>query len=205
MSDTNPNNPPPPPTVEELSAQLAALRATLAKSVGLGEEADEAAILARITDTTKERDEAKARAADVESRWTGEKVDAALRDAFAKSGADPRNAEDFLALARPLFTVDAKTGAVVTKPDAPNTVPGANAEAWIVAELHSKRPHWWPLSQGAGARGAGFTPSAGADDSCFDPRSPNYNFTAQLAAEAKYGPAFADRARQRFGGRGGGR
>jgi len=215
VSDTNPNT----PTTEELSAQLVALRefrAGVAKGFGLGDDADDAAILSRVGDVEKsvsertaalstERDEAKARAADVESRWAGEKVDNALRDAFAKSGADPRNSEDFLALARPLFTVDAKTGAVVTKPDAPNTVPGANAEAWIVAELHSKRPHWWPLSQGAGARGAGFIPSAGADDSCFDPRSPNFSFTAQCAAEVKYGPAFADRARQRFSGRGGAR
>lgn len=197
MSDTNPNT----PTVEELSAQLAALRSTLAKSVGLGEEADEAAILARITDTTKERDEAKARAADVESRWASEKVDSALRDAFAKSGADPRNAEDFLALARPLFGVDAKTGAVVTKADAPNTVPGQNAEAWIVSELRAKRSHWWPLSLGAGARGAGFTPGAGADDSCFNPASPNYNFTAQLALEARHGAEFADKARAKYRGR----
>lgn len=119
--------------------------------------------------------------------------------------ADPRSAEDFLALARPLFTVDAKTGAVVTKPDAPNTVSGANPEAWIVAELRTKRSHWWALSEGAGARGAGYLPSGGADDSCFNPRSPNYNFTAQLAAEARFGPQFADRARQRYGGRGGGR
>ena len=199
MSDTNPNT----PTVEQLSAQLTTLRATLAKSVGLGEEADEAAILARITDTARERDEAKARAADVESRWASEKVDSVLRDAFAKSGADPRNAEDYLALARPLFTVDAKTGAVVTKPDAPNTVPGANVEAWIVSELRTKRPHWWGLSTGGGARGAGLLPSGGASDSMFDPRSPDYSFTAQLAAESKFGPAFADKARQRYNGRGG--
>lgn len=39
----------------------------------------------------------------------------------------------------------------------------------------------------------------------FDPRSPNYNFTAHLAAEAKYGPQFADKARARYRGRGDGR
>jgi hypothetical protein len=200
MTTPNPDN--LAPTVEELSAQLATLRATLAKSLGLGEDADEAAILARVADTTKEAEEAKARAADVESRWASEKVDSALRDAFAKSGADAHNAEDFLALARPLFTVDAKTGAVVTKTDAPNTVPGQNAEAWIVSELRAKRSHWWPKSQGAGARGGGALPSGGADDSCFDPSSPNYNFTKQLAAEAKYGAEFADKARARYRGRG---
>lgn len=156
-------------------------------------------------EVAKERDDSRAEAAKLNGERTADKVDAVFRDAFAKSGADPRNSEDFLALARALFTVDAKTGAVVTKSDAPNTVPGANAEAWIVAELRTKRPHWWALSQGAGARGAGYLPSAGADDSCFNPRSPNYNFTAQLAAEARFGPEFADRARQRYGGRGGAR
>lgn len=37
----------------------------------------------------------------------------------------------------------------------------------------------------------------------FDPRSAHYNYTAQLAAEAKYGPEFADKARARYRGRGG--
>lgn len=200
MSDTNPNN----PTAEELSAQLTALRAGLAKGFGLEESTvTDEVLLARAGEVAKERDEARSKAADVESRWASEKVETALRSAFEKSGAGREHEEDFLLLARGLFEADEK--GVRTRKDAPNTVPGVNAEAWIVAELRVKRSHWWPLSQGAGARGAGFIPSAGADDSCFDPRSPNYNFTAQLAAEAKYGPAFADRARQRFGGRGGAR
>lgn len=80
---------------------------------------------------------------------------------------------------------------------------GQSAEAWIVSELRAKRSHWWPTSTGGGARGAGFAPSRGADDSMFNPRSPNYNFTAQLAAEAKYGADFADKARARYHGRGG--
>lgn len=200
MSDTNPNN--TPPTADELTARLAAIRSGIAKGLGLAEDATDEALLARAAEVAKERDDSRAEVVKLNGERTADKVDATLRDAFAKSGADPRNAEDFLALARPLFTVDAKTGAVVTKPDAPNTVPGANAEAWIVAELRTKRPHWWALSAGGNAKGAGFLPSGGADDSMFNPRSPNYNFTAQLAAEARFGPAFADRARQRYGGRG---
>jgi hypothetical protein len=192
--------------VEELTAQVAALRefrASIAKGFGLGDDAEDAAILSAVGTTTKERDDSRAEAAKVKGERDADKVDAALRDAFAKSGADPRNAEDFLALARPLFGVDAKTGAVATKADAPNTVPGANAEAWIVSELYAKRAHWWPKSVGGGARGAGTTAHTSADDSMFDPASRNYNFTAQLAAEAKYGPEFADKARARYRGRGG--
>lgn len=202
MSDTNPNT----PTVEELSAQVAALRefrASIAKGFGLGDDAEDAAILSRITDTTKERDESRAEAAKLKGEREAERIDAALRDAFAKSGADPRNAEDFLSLARPLFGVDAKTGAVVTKADAANTIPGASAEAWIVAELHAKRPHWWPTSIGAGARGAGFAANRAADDSCFNPASPAYSFTKQLELEARHGPEFADKARAKYRGRGG--
>lgn|GEM_PF-2525885 len=112
--------------------------------------------------------------------------------------------EDFLLLARGLFEVDEK-GGVRTRKDAPNTLPGIDPAAWIVAELHSKRPFWFPTSQGGGARGAGFIPSAGADDSCFNPNSPSYSFTQQLTLEAKYGPEFADKARARYRGRGGAR
>ncbi len=194
------HNPPPTPTTDELTARLAAIRSGIAKGLGLAEDATDEALLARAADVAKERDDSLAEVVKLNGERTADKVDTALRDAFAKSGADhpqlrrlPRDSPGHS------FTVDAKTGAVVTKPDAPNTVPGANAEAWIVAELRARRPHWWALSAGGNAKGAGFLPSGGADDSCFNPRSPNYNFTAQLAAEARFGPAFADRARQRYG------
>lgn len=150
----------------------------------------------------KERDEARSKAADVESRWASEKVDSALRSAFEKSGAAREHEEDFLLLARGLFEVDDK-GGVRTRKDA--TLPGMDPAGWIVAELRAKRPHYWPTSVGGGSRGGGSISSAGADDSCFNPTSPNYNFTAQLAAEAKYGPEFADKARAKYRGRGGGR
>jgi hypothetical protein len=197
MSDTNPNT----PTVEELTAQLSALRAGLVQGFGLGEDATDEALLARAAEIAKERDEARAEAADVESRWAGERVDSALRSAFEKSGAGREHEEDFLLLARGLFEMDEK-GEVRTRKDAPNTLPGIDPAAWIVAELQAKRSHWWPLSQGASAKGGGFLPSGGADDSCFDPTSRNYNFTRQLALEAKYGSDFADRARARYRGRG---
>lgn len=198
MSDTNPNT----PTVEELTAQLSALRAGLAKGFGLEESATDEALLARAGEVAKERDEARSKAADVESRWASEKVDSALRSAFEKSGAGREHEEDFLLLARGLFEVDEK-GEVRTRKDAPNTLPGIDPAAWIVAELRAKRAHWFPHSVGGNARGGGALPSAGADDSCFDPSSPNYNFTKQLALEARYGSEFADKARARYRGRSG--
>lgn len=229
MSDTTPNT----PTVEELSASAARLRkaleaeraahkatkeasrqfrARIASGLGLGDDANEDAISACLADTeaalaartasiAKERDEARARLAEVESRWASEKVDTALRRAFEQSGARPEHLEDFLLLARPLFSVD-ETGAVRTRKDAKETIPGIDPAAWIHGELKAKRAHYWPTSIGGGSKGGGSVP-VGGDDSCFDPTSPNYNFTKQLALEAKYGSEFADRARARYRGRGG--
>lgn len=196
MTTPDPNTP-TPPTVEELTAQVAVLsefRANVAKGFGLDPAASEdAAILSRITDTTKE-------VSALKSAAEASAVDSALREAFAKSGATGGHYEDFRNLAAEHFHLDPKSGKVVSKPDAPT--PNVDPDTWCVVELRQRRPGWWGLSVGAGARGAGFAPGR-VDDSMFDPRSPNYNFTAQLAAEAKYGADFADKARARYRGRGG--
>lgn len=226
MSTPNPNTPPAPTPedVEKLTKALEAeraehkatkeaargFRARVASGFGLGEDADDETITARLTDSeaalaartaalTKERDEANARAADVEARWAGEKVDAALREAFAKSGAREEHYEDFRNLAGALFHVDPKTGRVVTKPDAPNTVPGSEPLAWIHAELKSRRAFWWPGNVSGNARGGGIGANPHGDDSCFRP-GPTWNLTAQFAYEGKYGSIAADTARRRYGG-----
>jgi len=228
MSTTPDNTNPPAPTAEDLDKMRKALeaereerksdrtkhstfRASVAKVLGLPEDASSDAILARVGDAekvigeraatlTKERDEATARVADVESRWASERVDGALRDAFAKSGADPRNAEDYLTLARGAFALDDK-GNVRTKDDIPNTLPGVDPATWIVAELRAKRPHWWPTSQGGGARGGKGVgnPTVPGDASCFKP-GPTFNLTAQGQYAKTYGMAAAERASQLFGG-----
>lgn len=75
-----------------------------------------------------------------------------------------------------------------TIPDAEEIVSpltiGANAEAWIVGELHAKRPHWWPKSVGGGAKGAGPTAHGGADVSCFRDGG---TLTAQVVVVARVG------------------
>ncbi|MBX3389213.1 MAG: hypothetical protein KF691_07120 [Phycisphaeraceae bacterium] len=191
MSDTNPNT----PTVEELTAQVAALRefrASVAKGFGLGDDADDAALLARLTETTNERDSSRAEVSAM-------KVDSALREAFAKSGATMGHYEDFRNLAAEHFHLDPKTGKVVTKPDAPT--PNVDPATWCVVELRQRRPGWWPTSQGGGlsARGTGFSAARGPSDDCFRP-GPSFNFTKQLAFEAQHGAAAADAARRKYGG-----
>lgn len=119
----------------------------------------------------------------------------ATRLGVREVGAKPEHSEDFLILARPLFGVDEK-GRVATKSDAPDTLPGIDPAAWIVAELQSKRPHYWPLSLGAGAKGAGHWPHAGADASCFREGG---TLTAQMALVARVGERAAIEACRRSG------
>jgi hypothetical protein len=211
-------------SVERLQAALAneraAHKATRAQmlapfrtALGLGDDADAAAVLSTLgtrlgeTETvvaertaalSAERDAATTRAAEIETRWNAERIDSALSAAWERSAAIPDNRADYLALARPLFTVDAATGAVVTKADTANTVPGASPEQWILGQLQALRPHWWARSVGGNSRGGGVEVDRGGGVACFDPRSPQFSVTRQFAYEATHGAAAADRARAQF-------
>lgn len=58
--------------------------------------------------------------------------------------------EDALLMSERVFEVD-ESGNVVTK-DGVGVTPGLDATVWLT-EIKTTRPHWWPESQGAGARG----------------------------------------------------
>lgn len=93
----------------------------------------------------------------------------ALRAAFEKSGARPEHLEDYLLLARGLFSVEEK-GEVRTRKDANETLPGIDPSSWIHAEVKDKRSHYWPASTGGGARDGGtLVGAARGDTSCFKP------------------------------------
>jgi len=198
MTTPNPDN--QTPTTEQLTAQLTAIRSGFAKHLGLESSATDEAMLARAAELVKERDDSRSEVSALKSSVDAAKVDTALREAFVKSGANAHY-EDFHNLAAQHFHVDPKTGKVVSKPDAPT--PNVDPDTYCVAELRQRRPMWFPLSLGGGARGGGFVAGHGVDDSMYDPGSHKYNFTAQLAHEAKYGPAAADAARAKYRGRGG--
>lgn len=91
----------------------------------------------------------------------------------AASGAKIRDTavEDALLIGEHVFDID-ESGNVVTK-DNVGVTPGINAEVWFT-EVKQTRPHWWPESKGAGARGgdggAGGTNPFSAD---------NWNLTEQ--------------------------
>lgn len=193
-------------------------RAAFTTPLGLPPESPVDAILSAMGDTekligertasvAKERDEARAKAADVESRWAGEKVDRALSDALARSGMIEANREDALGIARSLFTVDGK-GEVRTKAGAAGVIPGATPDQWILGQLRALRSHWWARSQGGGAVGGARSTASVGDTSCFRP-GPTWNLTAQVAFERRHGSRAAEAAAREYGatpfGVGGGR
>lgn len=180
----------------ELQAQLDRLNALaggVRKALGLGDDADDTAILAALDTTTKERDEAKTRANTIAAERDGERLDAEIRHALGKSGIIAQNIDDATTILRGVLEV--KEGRVVTKA-APNVVPGQSPEQFIAGQLQSMRPHYWPLSRGAGAKGAGHTPHAGADVSCFRDGG---TLTAQMALVARVGEQAAIEACRRAG------
>lgn len=63
----------------------------------------------------------------------------------------PSAREDVRLLAERMFEVN-EDGKVVTK-DGVGVTPGVAADIWL-QEMMPKRPHWWPESQGGGAKGA---------------------------------------------------
>jgi hypothetical protein len=189
VSDTNPN-----PT--ELQAQLdrlTALAGGVRKALALGDDADDAAILAALGNTTKERDEAKARADTIAAERNTERMDAEIRHALGKAGISAQNTDDAALILRGVLEVTDK--GVVTKA-APNVVPGQTPEQFIAGQLRTLRPHYWPLSIGAGAKGAGHAPHAGADVSCFREGG---TLTAQMAIVARVGERAAIEACRRSG------
>lgn len=198
---------------DEHKAEKAAMLGPIRKALALAEDANTDAILAALTarapeaealiaertkTLTTERDDARTRLADVESRWAGERIDRSLSDALTRSGMIGDNSADALALARPLFALSDK-GEVVTKTDAAGVVPGATPDQWIVSQLRTLRPHWWPKSMGGGAIGGSSRGSAFVGDtSCFRPGS-SWNITAQAAFERKHGTRAAEAAARQYG------
>ncbi|MBX3391266.1 MAG: hypothetical protein KF787_01335 [Phycisphaeraceae bacterium] len=95
-----------------------------------------------------------------------------------------------------VLAVGGRVRRVTTKPDAPDTLPGSDPASFIHSELKAKRAHYFPLSSGGGAKGAGYTAHAGADVSCFRDGG---TLTAQMALVARVGERAAIEACRRAG------
>lgn len=128
-----------------------------------------------------ERDAAVADAAKVRAEWNTHRIDTAIQSALTKSGIRPECIEDASTILR--GTLEATDKGVVTK-TAAGIVPGQTVDQFIVGQLRSMRPHYWPTSVGGGAKGAGGLPlGAGVDLSGFK----TGNLTKQFAAIGTYG------------------
>lgn len=175
MSDT----PTPNPELDRLTAFVGEVRKTL----GLADDADEAAITAALGTRLGDAAAAVERAKTIEQTWANEKVDAALRSALTAAGILPEFMEDAMLRAKAVGFVLNDKGEVVTKPDAKDTIPNTSPAAWVQSELKAKAPRFWPTSVGAGAKGAGFAAHSGPDLSCFK----GGTMTDQMAVVARVG------------------
>lgn len=117
----------------------------------------EARIKAKIAPIERERDKLKAevlerdgRVAELTAKEKTRIIHDHIRKAAGSSKMRETAIEDALMLGERILDVD-ESGNVSTK-DNVGVTPGLSAEVWLT-ELQDKRPHWWPESSGAGAKG----------------------------------------------------
>jgi len=115
----------------------------------------------------------KARMAEMEAKEKRRLIHDAVREAATKSKMVDTAVEDALVLAERMFQVD-EEGRIVTK-EGVGVTPDSDATVWLT-EMQQKRPHWWPASQGGGARPGGSGGSGGLNNPwTFE----NWNLTEQ--------------------------
>jgi hypothetical protein len=131
----------------------------LEASVGKVDEAKLAQIIetrlrSRLAPIERDRDTARARVQILELADRTRRIHDAVRAAnlAARAKLVDTAMEDVLMLAERVFEVG-EDGAVTTRSQM-GVTPGIGPDVWLV-EMAAKRPHWWPLSGGGGARGAG--------------------------------------------------
>ena len=77
------------------------------------------------------------------------KVEQALRKQAEEAGVHSTAVDDIVAIGSQQFDVDDQ-GNVITADGA--STPGIGPDVWM-KDMKEKRPHWWPQSQGGGAKG----------------------------------------------------
>lgn len=117
---------------------------------------------------------------EYQQRETQRTIYDAVDSAIEAAKIIPSAREDVRLLAERMFTVD-ETGKVVTR-DNVGVTPGVPADVWL-QEMMPKRPHWWPESQGGGAKG-GKSNVLGLKNPW---SSSNWNVTEQAQFVQQYG------------------
>ena len=102
-----------------------------------------------------------------------------IHDHIRKAGTASKMREtaidDALLLGESVFMVDEHTGRVVTR-DNIGVTPGLEPTVWLT-EMKQSRQHWWPESEGAGAKGGKGNPGSGSNPFSAD----GWNLTEQGA------------------------
>lgn len=107
--------------------------------------------LQRELDTIKkERDELKGTVVEFQSKETKRTIHDHIRKAAVTAKVRDTAMDDALLVGENIFIID-EAGRVVTK-DGVGVTPGIDATVWLT-EVKNTRPHWWPESQGVGAKG----------------------------------------------------
>lgn len=122
---------------------------------------------------TRERDEAVANGTQTQEQLKALRIRNAINGAATEAKLLPSAIEDALMLAERVFDVD-ESGKVLVR-DEVGFVPGMPPTEWL-AEMKDKRPHWWPNSEGGGAR----TPGGGGGDANNPWTADNWNMTEQM-------------------------
>lgn len=116
------------------------------------------------------------------------KIEQSLREGANVSKILPTAIDDAVLLSARYFEV-AEDGRTITRADS-GVTPGLDPKEFF-KDMQEKKPHWWPVSQGGGSRGAG-----GATG--FDKGNPwseqGWNVTGQGAYVKQHGPEKAAQA-----------
>jgi hypothetical protein len=141
----------------------------------------ESRIKARISPVEREKQQLAEKLAEagtvIQTFQEKERVSAihnSVRETRAKLKYVETAEEDILLLAERMLEID-DSGNVVTK-DGVGVTPGISPDIWL-QEMQTKRPHWWPESQGGGAKGG----KAGNGFASNPWSAANWNLTAQGA------------------------
>lgn len=103
-----------------------------------------------VSQLTAERDELKGTVTEFETKEIRRAIHDDVRKAALQAKVRDTAVDDVLLISESLFMKD-ETGKIVTR-DKVGVTPGISAEVWLT-EAKNTRPHWWPDSQGTGARG----------------------------------------------------
>jgi hypothetical protein len=102
---------------------------------------------------TDQLGEAQKRVAAYELADTNRNIGDQLTKAATGAKVHTSALQDIAVIGLNIFELD-ELGNAVTREGIPNVTAGISPEVWLT-EARDSRPHWWPESQNAGARGSG--------------------------------------------------